>query len=274
MTMAVAPMIHKHPRAGLIPRLSFLAGDIRSVMRRAASGKIASFLLRSDFGHIRTVTTQIQAAINAANAPPTGFRAFRPSAIVTGVPEFIGKGRGVASVTVHAHPIGPASGRHMTSRRTLVCAAAVAVAASVSSTTVYAQGSPLFALLNGGNECITTAASGQVCRKGDLDAYGTATLIFPTTTQVCFGLVFHNLAGATAAHIHFGPSAVNPLNHAVLIPLFNARSPGIPGAPGSRAGCVNTTAANVSNIRANPPGFHVHVHNDEYPDGAIRGQLF
>ena len=161
----------------------------------------------------------------------------------------------------------------MTSLRTLVCAGAIAVAASVSSTTVYAQGSPLFAVLNGGNECVNSL-SGQVCIKGDPNGYGTATLIFPTTTSVCFGLVFHNLAGATAAHIHFGPSGTNPVNHAILVPLFNARSPGIAGAPGSRAGCVTTTAANVSNIRANPPGFHVHVHNDEFPNGAIRGQLF
>ena len=95
----------------------------------------------------------------------------------------------------------------MTSLRALACAIIVATAALISSTTVHAQGTPLFAVLNGGNEC--NGGSPPLCRNGDLDAHGSATIIFPTTTSLCFAILVDNLAGATAAHIHRGVTGVN-----------------------------------------------------------------
>ena len=65
-------------------------------------------------------------------------------------------------------------------------------------------------MLNGGNEC--DGANPPLCRQGDLDAYGSATLIFPNTdpARVCFGIVADNLVGAPPlAHIHRGVAGIN-----------------------------------------------------------------
>src|SRR5688572_20953096 len=75
--------------------------------------------------------------------------------------------------------------------------------------------------------------------------------------------VFHQGIGTpTLAHIHRGAAAV------VGSPVidFNVNT------------LVNGTVSDVSQslideIRANPAGFYVNVHNAEFPTGAIRGQL-
>ena len=158
----------------------------------------------------------------------------------------------------------------MTGIRSLICAAAVMVGALFVSTGAFAQGAPLFGVLNGGNEC-SVGVAGTVCRKGDLDAFGSVTIIFPTATSVCFGIVVDNLAGATAAHIHTGVSGVNGAPVVTLVP-----PPAAPGGgnPGASSGCVAAAAATVSAIRADPTRFYVNVHNNAFPNGAIRGQLF
>ena len=159
----------------------------------------------------------------------------------------------------------------MTGIRNLICAAAVMVGALFVSTGAFAQGVPLFAVMNGGNEC-TVVAAGTVCRKGDLDAYGSATIIFPTTTSLCFGIVVDNLAAPiTAAHIHRGVSAVNG---GIVVALTPPSAPA-GGNPGASSGCVaGLSAALVSSIMANPSFYYVNVHDSAFPNGAIRGQLF
>jgi hypothetical protein len=73
-----------------------------------------------------------------------------------------------------------------------------------------AQSVSLSAVLLGGNECDSTAPPlGPICRKGDPDAFGRATITFPTSTTICVTLQVDNLAGATAAHIHSGRETVN-----------------------------------------------------------------
>jgi len=133
------------------------------------------------------------------------------------------------------------------------------------------MGAPLFAVLNGGNEC--NGASPPLCRQGDLDAIGSATVLLvplnATITTICFGLTVDNLAGATAAHIHRGPSGVNG---GVIVTLAPPNAPG-GGNPGASSGCVNVTAAIANAIRADPTSFYVNVHNAAFPNGAARGQL-
>lgn len=161
----------------------------------------------------------------------------------------------------------------MTGIRNLICAAAVMVGALFVSTGSFAQGVPLFAVMNGGNECNSVALPlGPACRKGDLDAYGSATIIFPTTTSLCFGIVVDNLAAPiTGAHIHRGVSGVNGGIVVALVP------PSAPagGNPGASSGCVaGLAAALVASIMANPSLYYVNVHDGAFPNGAIRGQLF
>ncbi len=159
----------------------------------------------------------------------------------------------------------------MTLLRAFACAVAAAIGTLVVSTGSYAQspqGAPLFAVLNGGNECVLVAA-GSVCRKGDLDAIGSATILFPSTTSVCWGITADNLAGATAAHIHAGVSGVNG---GIVVILTPPSAPG-GGNPGASSGCVAAAAGTVAAIRADPTRFYVNVHNGAFSAGAIRGQL-
>jgi hypothetical protein len=44
-------------------------------------------------------------------------------------------------------------------------------------------------------------------------------------------------------------------------------------AEGQSKGCVSAEADVIKEIRQNPAGFYVNVHNAEFPDGAVRGQL-
>lgn len=84
--------------------------------------------------------------------------------------------------------------------------------------------------------------------------------------EVCFTIAVRNIMlPSIGAHIHRAPAGQNG---DVVIP-FTA-----PGLNGTSAGCVTAdSAALVREIMANPAGFYVNVHNAEFPNGAVRGQL-
>jgi CHRD domain len=128
------------------------------------------------------------------------------------------------------------------------------------------QVTPLLAALNGGNEC--NGASPPLCRQGDLGGFGSATVIFPTATVVCFGITVSGLsAKPILAHIHSGASGIN--GGSIVVPFI----PPIGGNPGTSSACVSAAAATIAAIRADPAKFYVHVHTTAFPAGAIRGQL-
>lgn len=160
--------------------------------------------------------------------------------------------------------------------QTLAFGFSLAVSGLMASTGAQAQspfGGPLFAVLNGGTECVTLPAPQQnpVCRRGDLDGIGSATITFPTATTICWGINVDNIAGATLAHIHRGPAGVNgPVVVDLFPPLPNP--PG-GGNPGASAGCIAVAAALTNQIRNNPTIFYVNIHNNAFPGGAVRGQL-
>jgi CHRD domain len=128
------------------------------------------------------------------------------------------------------------------------------------------QATPFSAVLNGGNEC--NGASPPLCRNGDVNGFGSATIIFPTATSVCFGITVSGLTGTpTAAHIHFGPSGING-------GIFVVLTPPTAGNPGASSGCVSgVSAATIAGIRFDPREWYVNVHTTNFPGGAIRGQL-
>jgi hypothetical protein len=69
---------------------------------------------------------------------------------------------------------------------------------------------------------------------------------------------------ATAAHIHPGqPGEANP-------PVITLTPP---DASGRSEGVVRASKALLKKLRKNPGAFYVNVHNADFPDGAIRGQL-
>jgi hypothetical protein len=135
------------------------------------------------------------------------------------------------------------------------------------ATGAKAQGTQFFAVLNGGSECVPTGT----CRKGDLDAaaFGSATVILipGASPKLCWAILVTGIGTPTAAHIHTGTAGIKG---AIKIGL----TPPAAGNPGASSGCMATTSTVINQIKANPTGFYVNVHNAEFVDGAVRGQLF
>jgi CHRD domain len=163
-------------------------------------------------------------------------------------------------------------------RRALFPVAAALAAAGVSTiamTTSSAGAGPeattsalpptagLFAQLRGVKEVSPAGRRGA----GDPDGYGSFSAITPGGNRLCYGYAVFNILKPTAAHIHRGGAGVNG---PVVIPLGLSRL----GSPGTISGCGPVPAALITQIRTNPGGFYVNVHNGPYPGGAIRGQLF
>ena len=117
-------------------------------------------------------------------------------------------------------------------------------------------GRPLSASLTG---------TAEVPGPGDTDGTGSVKLTLNQGQgQVCFDLTVSNIAAATAAHIHEAPAGQAG-------PVVVTLSP--PPAQGSSKNCVSADEELIKRIRQNPENFYVNVHNAEFPDGAVRGQL-
>jgi len=162
----------------------------------------------------------------------------------------------------------------MTIRQVFACTVALVGGALATASGAQAQsafGDPLFAVLVGGNECNGAAPpAGPVCRKGEPKAIGSATVIFPDRTTVCWAITIDNVPSPTLAHIHKGAASVNGPPVVTLVPPV---APGN-GNPGTSSGCVkNADLSVVAAIRADPTSFYVNVHSKQFPAGAARGQL-
>lgn len=104
----------------------------------------------------------------------------------------------------------------------------------------------------------------EVPGPGDPDGSGTAEItIVDATDNICYDLNVRNIAPASAAHIHRGaPGEEGP-------PVVTLEAP----TDGGAEGCLSAPGALADEIEANPVAFYVNVHNAEFPNGAVRGQL-
>jgi hypothetical protein len=111
----------------------------------------------------------------------------------------------------------------------------------------------------------------EVPGPGDRNGRGRA-LVFPNVKKrrVCFTLRWTKIQGPLQAHIHRGgPNVAGP----VKVTLFAVEEP-LPGPSGDVEGCIKDLKRKlVRKIKNNPRKYYVNVHNENYPDGAIRGQL-
>jgi hypothetical protein len=81
--------------------------------------------------------------------------------------------------------------------------------------------------------------------------------------KVCYELEVERIKAATAAHIHRGgPNVAGDI-------VVELKAP----TDGSSEGCTPISKQLSKKLRDNPSHYYVNVHNDPYPDGAIRGQL-
>ena len=145
----------------------------------------------------------------------------------------------------------------MRTTRTLL---ALGVLGLVSALTVVANdpdpgGRPLSTSMNG---------AAEVPGPGDPDGTGTAKITLNHGQgQVCYELTVTGIGEATLAHIHDGDTGeAGP-------PVVTLEAP----ADGSSDGCVDASQDLIKDIVQNPAGYYVNVHNAEYPNGAVRGQL-
>ena len=110
----------------------------------------------------------------------------------------------------------------------------------------------------------TLSGAAEVPGPGDPDGTGTATVTLNHGQgQVCFELAVSNIAPATAAHLHEGAA-----DHAgpVVVGLTAPTN-------GSSKDCVNLDQEKIKAIIQNPSAYYINVHNADFPDGAVRGQL-
>jgi hypothetical protein len=142
-------------------------------------------------------------------------------------------------------------------RATLLAVLVLAVVLIAAVPVVAAQRATLEASLTGEKE---------VPGPGDPNGRGEAE-VKVHNAKVCYTLTFKRIAPATAAHIHKGgPNVAGP----VVVTLFER-----PNNPVERhiSRCVDISRSLSEALREHPGRYYVNVHNEPYPDGAIRGQL-
>jgi CHRD domain-containing protein len=137
-----------------------------------------------------------------------------------------------------------------------VTATVLTVAATSGAHKRFGHNNSLAAQLRGSQE---------VPGPGDPDGRGRAHIeLLPGFGTVCFLLGWRNIDDPTVAHIHPGPRGVagDP-----VVDLFGSKGP-------REKGCVDgVDPALIRQIRRHPRDFYVNVHTEQFPNGAIRGQL-
>ncbi|MCY7372949.1 MAG: CHRD domain-containing protein [Spirochaetaceae bacterium] len=109
---------------------------------------------------------------------------------------------------------------------------------------------------------VTLTGAQEVPDAGDPNGRGQFTWSLDGT-RLCYLLSVKRIATAAAAHIHRGARGVaGPVKITLVAP-----------APKASAACVDIAAGLATKLRDNPRRFYVNVHNADFPDGAIRGQL-
>lgn len=132
----------------------------------------------------------------------------------------------------------------------------------------------LTAGLNGEKEVSSEGEKGV----GDPNGRGEAVVRIRVDRQrACFSLSWRGIRAPSMAHIHEGDAdTAGP----IVIALFMTGEEGalgdqdLPETLNSAGGCATgVDRALLRQIRNNPRDFYVNIHNDEFPAGAIRGQL-
>lgn len=132
---------------------------------------------------------------------------------------------------------------------------AMVSAGAMAPASAHTKDRKLFTVMTGAQE-----APGP----GDTDGIGVIALkVNPAKGRVCYVMAVHNIAPATAAHVH--RAAVGSPGP-VVVPLDAPTS-------GFAANCATVAPALAQELVSTPEAFYVNVHNAPFPGGAIRGQL-
>jgi hypothetical protein len=106
----------------------------------------------------------------------------------------------------------------------------------------------------------------EVPGPGDNDGSGLAQLETKIKKgKLCYLVEYEGIETANAAHVHKAPKGEDGK---IVIPLFeeSTESPA--------EDCIKVSKERIlKKLVKSPADFYVNVHNGEFPDGAIRGQL-
>jgi hypothetical protein len=112
----------------------------------------------------------------------------------------------------------------------------------------------------------------EVPGPGDTDGTGVAEVnVAPRSGVLCFAIAVEGIGlPATAAHIHEGAAGVA----GGVVVTLEAPSGFGSGSTGVSSGCLTKLSTSLLRaIASDPSNYYVNVHNAEFPDGAVRGQL-
>lgn len=126
----------------------------------------------------------------------------------------------------------------------------------------------IFVLPTAADTNLTTVLSGdaEVPGPGDDGGSGVAIVDVATAGEVCFTIEYTVTSGVTTAgHIH--EAAVDAAGP-VVVTLYDTAD-----NDGFVEGCVTIDPALAADLEANPADYYINLHNTDFPNGAIRGQL-
>ncbi len=153
-------------------------------------------------------------------------------------------------------------------RKWLIVAAALALVGAAIYNVAWARHGRLTANMSGTQEIDPgTGEPGA----GDSDGTGFARITLrPNNDQVCYRVSWRNIGSPTMSHIHAGDRGENG---EIVVTLFSSDNP-LPDTINAVEGCANDVSDVTSDaIRNRPRAFYVNVHNEDFPGGAVRGQL-
>lgn len=108
----------------------------------------------------------------------------------------------------------------------------------------------------------------EVPGPADRNGSGEATVVV-TPTKVCYVLRAEDIRRPIAAHIHLGRRSVA----GPIVVELNTPNRGNQLTGFFSSGCERISRPLSRQLRLNPARYYVNVHNNQFPDGAIRGQL-
>lgn len=113
----------------------------------------------------------------------------------------------------------------------------------------------------------TLSGDVEVPGPGDPNGSGRARLkLYPAKGKICYRVSWSRIQNPAAGHIHKGPAGVaGP----VKVTLFE----GVVKNYDYYSACAKVPKWRVKAIKERPSRWYVNLHNETYPDGAIRGQL-
>lgn len=101
---------------------------------------------------------------------------------------------------------------------------------------------------------------------GDANGTGESRFIFyPNKSKICYTIQVSGIGRATSAHLHKAPAGrAGPVKLKLNPPQDGT----------SEHECIRDLGERfIKKIGGNPSGYYVDVHNDAFPEGALRGQL-